>query len=285
MVNVDARSSQAISELLPRLLRNLTRPRAETLELVRQILPEQFNRYLVENPAASPQVVVKALLTEAFAILGQESPLDAEILAFFWAGESVSNVARRSEEKWGWSQATFYTRYREARERFAQLLMNWETQLSRTVADEPIVPVPDENVLSVQPPFKGLHCFDVADAHLFYGREALISELVTHLTKQRFLAVVGASGSGKSSLVRAGLIPALQRTPTLTGEHEVAVYLITPTGDPLKALAVSLVADPHNIGAALTLRDGLAQDRFLPYQPRRQIDRTDQCTSVGDRSI
>ena len=68
-------------------------------------------------------------------------------------------------------------------------------------------------------PYKGLNYFDESDADLFVGREALITKLterVFALTSQedppkaRFLAVVGASGSGKSSLVRAGLVPALR---------------------------------------------------------------------------
>src|SRR5689334_12245189 len=62
-------------------------------------------------------------------------------------------------------------------------------------------------------PFKGLEYFNEADAALFFGREALTAKLVGHLRhiSLNFLAVVGASGSGKSSLVRAGLVPALKR--------------------------------------------------------------------------
>lgn len=68
-------------------------------------------------------------------------------------------------------------------------------------------------------PYKGLNYFDETDADLFVGREALTVSLVervqslasnTELEQGRFLAIVGASGSGKSSLVRAGLVPALQ---------------------------------------------------------------------------
>ena len=61
------------------------------------------------------------------------------------------------------------------------------------------------------PPYKGLLFFDQADAGLFFGREALTAHLADRVTdlamdaSSRFLAVVGASGSGKSSLVRAGL--------------------------------------------------------------------------------
>jgi transcriptional regulator with XRE-family HTH domain len=64
------------------------------------------------------------------------------------------------------------------------------------------------------PPYKGLQHFDEADAELFFGREALTDRLLERLHErlgadQRFLAIVGASGSGKSSVVRAGLIAAL----------------------------------------------------------------------------
>jgi transcriptional regulator with XRE-family HTH domain len=67
------------------------------------------------------------------------------------------------------------------------------------------------------PPFKGLLHFQEADAELFFGREALTAKLKSRvmaalaaLAGPRFLAVVGASGSGKSSVVRAGLILALR---------------------------------------------------------------------------
>ena len=56
-------------------------------------------------------------------------------------------------------------------------------------------------------PYKGLAAFQPEDAGYFFGREELVAELVARLGRARFLAVVGASGSGKSSLVRAGLLP------------------------------------------------------------------------------
>ena len=57
-------------------------------------------------------------------------------------------------------------------------------------------------------PYMGLRYFDTSDAELFYGREALTRELLARVQKESFLAIVGASGSGKSSVARAGLIPA-----------------------------------------------------------------------------
>jgi DNA-binding SARP family transcriptional activator/class 3 adenylate cyclase/WD40 repeat protein/energy-coupling factor transporter ATP-binding protein EcfA2 len=58
-------------------------------------------------------------------------------------------------------------------------------------------------------PYKGLARFEAADAANFFGRERLVAELVARLAESPLLAVVGPSGSGKSSLVRAGLLPAL----------------------------------------------------------------------------
>ncbi len=91
------------------------------------------------------------------------------------------------------------------------------------------------------PPYKGLHYFDEGDAELFFGREALTARLITSLTNrtdtaQRFLAVVGASGSGKSSVVRAGLIPTLRWQPPSSGWP---LFVMTPTAHPLESLAAA----------------------------------------------
>ncbi|HYN88101.1 MAG TPA: BTAD domain-containing putative transcriptional regulator, partial [Ardenticatenaceae bacterium] len=89
------------------------------------------------------------------------------------------------------------------------------------------------------PPFKGLHYFDEGDAQLFFGRERLTARLLARLAEDRFLAVVGASGSGKSSLVRAGLVPRLKLGKPLSGgtvRHRDgaswSVRVITPTSHP-----------------------------------------------------
>ena len=57
-------------------------------------------------------------------------------------------------------------------------------------------------------PFPGLRPFEAEEDHLFFGREKEIADLVRRLGSHRFLSVIGTSGSGKSSLVRSGLIPA-----------------------------------------------------------------------------
>ena len=83
------------------------------------------------------------------------------------------------------------------------------------------------------PPYMGLHYFSEENADLFFGREALTQELVDRLESTHFLAIVGASGSGKSSLVRAGVVPALRKQGSL-------VCVITPTSTPLESLAKGL---------------------------------------------
>jgi len=111
------------------------------------------------------------------------------------------------------------------------------------------------------PPYKGLYYFDESDAELFFGREELTETLVNRVTNglksdQRFLAVVGASGSGKSSAVRAGLLPALRWRQPSTGWP---MYVITPTAHPLDALAASLLGDAKRDLPLRKLVDNLAQ--------------------------
>ncbi|KAA3662250.1 MAG: hypothetical protein DWQ04_13990, partial [Chloroflexi bacterium] len=129
-------------------------------------------------------------------------------------------------------------------------------------------------------PFKGLRYFDESDASLFFGRERMTAGLVRHLGRYPFLAVIGASGSGKSSLVRAGLIPALRRGEPLEGGTEPPagsenwpVHVITPTAQPLESLATSLTRSSESVTAAATLMDDMAKDsRSLHLYVRRLLD-------------
>jgi hypothetical protein len=72
-------------------------------------------------------------------------------------------------------------------------------------------------------PYKGLRAFTEADASVFFGRERLVMQLISRLQEdhplRNFLAVVGPSGSGKSSVVSAGLVPALRRGVTPEPAH------------------------------------------------------------------
>jgi WD40 repeat protein/DNA-binding SARP family transcriptional activator/ABC-type hemin transport system ATPase subunit len=103
-------------------------------------------------------------------------------------------------------------------------------------------------------PFKGLAAFDVADAPYFFGRERLIAELVARLVGAPLLGVVGPSGSGKSSVVRAGLLPALA-AGVLPGSETWTQVLMRPGEHPVDALA----AATEGLGAG---RAVLAVDQF-----------------------
>jgi WD40 repeat protein len=119
------------------------------------------------------------------------------------------------------------------------------------------------------PPYKGLEYFGEKDADKFYGREALTAKLVGKLRLSRFLPVIiGASGSGKSSVVRAGLLPALSRGAELfdgtfppEGSSSWLTYTITPGVKPLDVLAAALTRDEESATATTTLIDDLAIDK------------------------
>ena len=95
-------------------------------------------------------------------------------------------------------------------------------------------------------PYPGMVPFGEEDSERFFGREREARELVERLRLHPFLAVIGPSGSGKSSLVFAGLIPALRRSG-LFGPGGWLVRTLRPGEAPLTALAAALGGDPANL--------------------------------------
>ncbi len=126
-------------------------------------------------------------------------------------------------------------------------------------------------------PYKGMDYFDEADADLFVGREALTEKLVDAVLELvskdpssdgKFFAVVGASGSGKSSLIRAGLVPTLRWNKT---SANWPIHVLTPTAKPLESLGTSLAGDT-SLAAAAALMDDLARDsRTLGLYLKREL--------------
>jgi hypothetical protein len=90
-------------------------------------------------------------------------------------------------------------------------------------------------------PYPGLRSFEPAESFLFFGRQVQTNELLRRLSARRMLAVIGTSGSGKSSLVRAGLLPALYRGHLAGAGSTWRIAVMRPGGGPLDKLADSLV--------------------------------------------
>ncbi|MGA7733201.1 MAG: AAA family ATPase, partial [Chloroflexia bacterium] len=94
-------------------------------------------------------------------------------------------------------------------------------------------------------PYKGLHAFTQEDTNYFFGREALTQKLLARMDEQgdfsRFLAVIGPSGSGKSSVIQAGLIPALEKKNLLRSRRQCVVQM-TPGTQPMEELEAGLLA-------------------------------------------
>ncbi|MDX2037039.1 MAG: TIR domain-containing protein [Isosphaeraceae bacterium] len=97
-------------------------------------------------------------------------------------------------------------------------------------------------------PYRGLEAFDESSARFFFGREALvdwildqrIAPMVGPKHAARLLAVLGASGSGKSSLVKAGLVPALRKGSVIAGSAAWPIAILRPLHDPIESLATAL---------------------------------------------
>ena len=100
---------------------------------------------------------------------------------------------------------------------------------------------------SVFNPFPGLRPFEADEDHLFFGREKEIDELLRRLRSSRFVSVVGTSGSGKSSLVRCGLISALYGGFMVQAGSSWRIAKFRPSEDPIGNMAASL-NDPGVLG-------------------------------------
>lgn len=107
--------------------------------------------------------------------------------------------------------------------------------LAKELADSEAHRSTEATSVALTCPYKGLAAYEPEDARFFFGRESLIDDLVRRMQLHRVLVVGGSSGSGKSSLVRAGLIPAI-RAGALPGSDGWRVALFTPGRDPMAEL-------------------------------------------------
>ncbi|MBV8886677.1 MAG: CHAT domain-containing protein, partial [Chroococcidiopsidaceae cyanobacterium CP_BM_RX_35] len=162
---------------------------------------------------------------------------------------------------------SLYRAVREARERLQALedkfpCASWLPVICQNPAVEPPTWLQLGGVLPC--PYRGLFSFQEEDAHLFFGREQFIQELVAAVNTKPLVAVVGPSGSGKSSVVFAGLVPQLRRKEQGLLPPEIVTF--RPGNNPFEALAAALADSCHIIKELINptmagrMADALRQD-------------------------
>ncbi|KUN99686.1 hypothetical protein [Streptomyces caeruleatus] len=103
--------------------------------------------------------------------------------------------------------------------------LEWEPRWKE--AEAAVAEAVREESADTAPPYRGLARFEPGDRHLFFGRERMVEELHRLVCDHRFAVLFGASGSGKSSLLRAGLLPVLREEIALSGSPAV-LRVLTP---------------------------------------------------------
>ena len=158
----------------------------------------------------------------------------------------------------------------------------WEGRWREAAAEVAAEPrIEDEDAVR---PYRGLARFEPGDAGLFFGRGQLTDRLLELTSSRRFTAVFGPSGSGKSSLLRAGLIPRL-RAPEATGPQPAALRVLTPGEHPLRAHEQRLIPKDTD-GDTWLIVDQFEELYTLCHDPAERdqfIDRLLAATDPGSR--
>jgi WD40 repeat protein/energy-coupling factor transporter ATP-binding protein EcfA2 len=113
--------------------------------------------------------------------------------------------------------------------------MGWGRSITLVTYPQLDIPTGEKVAFNQENPYRGLYAFELEQAQYFCGREEAVRTLISRLAESRFLAVIGYSGSGKSSLVKAGLLPQL-KGDRLPGSSEWAIASFTPGEHPLGKL-------------------------------------------------
>ncbi len=223
---------------------------------------------------STPEEMMRQHLNEPFPYLQTHRPeLPASLNFVLWGATAKSLDARYADA---------LVLAREFRQAMSAINPTADAAFAAAATSTPInLPVSSETINFGQPakpinPYKGLRPFQEADALDFFGRDDLIEHLLEKLRaegeKGRFLAVVGPSGSGKSSVVKAGLIPALKKGRI---EHSQNWFYaqITPGEHPFQELESALLSiatnkPTHLLDALKKDENGLfeALDTVLPFE-------------------
>jgi WD40 repeat protein len=166
-------------------------------------------------------------LLKRFRSEGATPEMIAEVESFIRLGKATGALLDDENDRWTAQSQLDY----------------WATQLYQPGHEPPdstldefdplLAPEIDDSAC----PYMGLDAFRESNQSVFFGRSRLIDQLIEKLRTSRFLVVLGSSGSGKSSLVRAGLIPALKKGIIPGSEDWVYCEPIVPGSNPLENLA------------------------------------------------
>jgi Tol biopolymer transport system component len=196
---------------------------------------------LSSNPETFPSLaslrVAHSELVKQYRQTGLTPELLTEVETFLLRGPATGAVLDTEDDRWA-----------------AQSLLDYWTSILHRKGQEP----PDATLVEFDPslapelpdslcPYLGLEAFHEKNYNLFYGRQRLLNKLLKHLQNQHFLAVIGSSGSGKSSIVLGGLIPSLKagRLPESETWHYYSPMV--PGSHPLNNLARVLCPEEQNL--------------------------------------
>lgn len=277
--------SQVISDAIHRLQRRKRAPEAEEIE---QQLNEDIVQLLRQESARSKHLrkEIAALLRELdgvgialeFAIDKGNRTLQKQLAeAFGSLGEqfeelgflltNLDNAAADIQRSLHLQEGERRHDREQMRRQSMQLTLLREEVAHLKVVRESTVGAPRWEHGS---PYRGLWPFEADHEAIFYGREQTTARLVTklaeRLTGPSVLMVTGASGAGKSSLVRAGLLPALARGALpVSGSSQWPILLMTPTRKPLEELAAHLAAlgDREPVSLLASLQENPEQAHLM----------------------
>lgn len=182
------------------------------------------------DPETAPQNTSVTSVSGGVNVDGQQVTIDGDVVGRDKTTNSINtkggayvggNVNVGSGEFVGHDKIVGYT---------AEQVSSLLTQISSTFQPKPF---------DGRCPYLGLDAFSEDDADRFFGRETLVSELVARVKESRFVVIAGPSGSGKSSLVRAGLVHTLKQG-ALPNSDRWLYTTLTPGRDPIESLALAM---------------------------------------------
>ncbi|HUH08499.1 MAG TPA: BTAD domain-containing putative transcriptional regulator, partial [Egibacteraceae bacterium] len=173
-------------------------------------------------------------------------------------------------------------RPKQRHERVEDFLREVRQAFGADVVGAPVAAAAASSDAPIRNPYKGLRAFQETDAVDFHGRQAVVDQLLEAVSRHRLVGVVGPSGSGKSSVVRAGLVPAL-RSGAVPGSRDWLITDMFPGSYPFEELQTALlrvaVDDPASLIEAMrTDERGLMRviKRVLPSDDTELVVIIDQ---------